>query len=180
MNKILIFAAGTIVGAIASWVYAKAKYEKIANDEINSVKEMYYMTKHGKSNTDQMKDIDRVNAEIKEAAKNLYRNYTDKYNRESENEEEKIEVDARKPYVISPEEFEDGEFATETITLYADGVLTDSWDEPMDIEMNVGKESLKHFGEYENDTVYVRNEEQEIDYEICRDERKYSDVHPEE
>ena len=40
----------------------------------------------------------------------------------------------------------------------------------------VGVDSLTHFGEYEEDSVFVRNDLLQTDYEILRDPRKYSDV----
>ena len=39
--KFVIFAAGAIIGSAVTWKYAKDKYEKIADEEIASVKEMY-------------------------------------------------------------------------------------------------------------------------------------------
>ena len=38
----------------------------------------------------------------------------------------------------------------------------------------VGMESLTHFGEYEDDSVFVRNDRLKCDYEILMDERTYS------
>jgi hypothetical protein len=40
----------------------------------------------------------------------------------------------------------------------------------------VGFESLNRFGEYEDDSVFVRNDRLKCDYEILLDRRKYSDV----
>lgn len=45
------------------------------------------------------------------------------------------------------------------------------------VEEWVGKGSLDTFGEYEDDSVFVRNEELKMDIEILRDVRNYSDVH---
>ena len=46
MNKTLtnlaIFVAGAAVGSIATWAIVKKKYEQIANEEIKSVKEVFY------------------------------------------------------------------------------------------------------------------------------------------
>ena len=83
-----------------------------------------------------------------------------------------------KPYVISPEEF--GEFEDyERISLsyYADQILADEDDEKVeDVDNVVGLESLAHFGEYEDDSVFVRNDRLKCDYEILLDQRTYSDV----
>lgn len=45
-----------------------------------------------------------------------------------------------------------------------------------DVEDSVGFESLSHFGEYEDDSVYVKNDARKCYYEILLDERNYSDV----
>ena len=85
---------------------------------------------------------------------------------------------SEKPYVISPDEF--GEFEDyEKISLiyYNDGVLTDENNEIVDdINEIVGEDSLKHFGEYEEDSVFVRNDKLKCDYEILYDLRKYKNV----
>ena len=82
------------------------------------------------------------------------------------------------PYVISFEDFEDGDYEKETLTYFADGVLTDWYKEIIDnIEEVVGLDALTNFDEYaDGDTVYVRNDYQYTDYEIQRDYRNYSEV----
>ena len=40
----------------------------------------------------------------------------------------------------------------------------------------VGLDSLTHFGEYEDDSVFVRNDVMKCDYEILLDHRNYKDV----
>ena len=88
-----------------------------------------------------------------------------------------VERVSGKPYVIRPEEFGEEDYETVSLTYYEDGVLTDEYDEPVeDIDDTVGADFFTHFGEYEDDSVFVRNDEQEIDYEILKDTRKYSDV----
>lgn len=76
------------------------------------------------------------------------------------------------PYVISPRDFDETDYATETLDYYeGDGVLVDAYGDVVeDVESMVGKDFAKHFGENEEDvdTVYVRNDEEEMDYEICR------------
>ena len=56
-------------------------------------------------------------------------------------------------------------------------MLTDENDEIIeDVEETVGFESLNHFGEYEDDSVFVRNDARKCDYEILLDQRTYSEV----
>ena len=84
------------------------------------------------------------------------------------------------PYVITPEQFSELDYegyATETLTLYADGVLTDYLDNVIEnVDDVVGEDSLNHFGEYEEDTVFVRNDHLMTGYEIQRDNRTYAEV----
>lgn len=86
--------------------------------------------------------------------------------------------DVYEPFIIRPEEY--GELhAYETLSLnyYADGVLTDELDNPIeDVESLVPADFADHFGEYEDNAVHVRNDNLECDYEILRDLRKFTDV----
>ena len=85
-----------------------------------------------------------------------------------------------KPYVISPEEYgeRDG-YDLYSYTYYADKVLADEYNEPIeDVDSIIGLESLKHFGEYGDDSVYVRNDELKADYEILLDDEKYEVLFP--
>lgn len=84
------------------------------------------------------------------------------------------EVEA--PYVISPDEFGEIEGYTQiSLTYFDDGILSDEngviIDEPEDI---VG-DALNHFGEYEEDSVFVRSDPKRCDYEILRDLRSYAE-----
>lgn len=40
----------------------------------------------------------------------------------------------------------------------------------------LGGDSLEHFGEYEDDSVYVRNDAKKCDYEILLDQRNYQEI----
>ena len=72
-------------------------------------------------------------------------------------------------------------YETESLTYYSDGVLTDEYDNPIeDIERLVGSDALTHFGEYEDDSVFVRNDDLKTDFEILKDYAKYYDKYPEE
>ena len=82
------------------------------------------------------------------------------------------------PYVIEPTEFgEFSEYEQIELTYYKDGVIcendTDMID-PYDILGDIDVE--EHFGEYENDRVFVRDDKRQVDYEILRDERTFMEV----
>jgi hypothetical protein len=89
-----------------------------------------------------------------------------------------VKGEVKKPVVISPTEFGDiDDYEIITLFYYADGVLTDELDEPLeDIEGSVGLESLTTFGDYEEDAVHVRNDRLRVYYEILRELRNYNDT----
>lgn len=182
LSNILIFTAGAAIGSVVTWKLLKTKYEQIADEEIESVKEVYANklaeVKAEEESTepdDSIVSIDNVKPDILEYAKK-YGVIVD------EHEYMTVEggvMEMDKPFVIEPEEFGECDYETVSLTYYADGVLTDDMDNPIeDVEGMVTRESLTHFGEFEEDSVFVRNHNYKTDYEILLDTRNFSDVKP--
>ena len=174
----LAFIAGAGIGSVCTWQLLKRKYELIAQEESvekagkSFVKGFRDGLKVAEDRTP--KDVDDM--DFKKYASIIQKEgYTD-YSKTVE--EKKGEAFVEKPYVISPEEFgEFEEYEKISLTYYADEVLADENDEEVDdVEEIVGKGSLNHFGEYEDDSVFVRNDRLKCDYEILLDQRNYSDV----
>ena len=179
------FAVGAAVGSAVTWKLVKTKYERIAQEEIDSVKETF----SDKQSEPVMGDTeDGITEEpivgqidIREYAEKLHdMNYVDYSNssRPDVMANKKAER-ANVPYVISPDEFAElKEYETVSLTYYKeDKVLTYENDEIVeDVDALVGRESLNHFGEYEDDSVFVRDDELKRDYEILLDQRKFTDV----
>ncbi|GHV47413.1 hypothetical protein FACS189499_04900 [Clostridia bacterium] len=176
-TSFLMFVVGAAVGSIATWQLIKKKYEQIAQDEIDSVKEAFSKREpavaevtdniDARTKAEQAKekpDVAEYTAKLREYG------YTAYLNTNTRNQ--------KKPYVIPPEEFGEIEgYEKIGISYYADQVLADENDELIeDVENVVGFESLSHFGEFEDDSVFVRNNRLKCDYEILLDQRKYSDV----
>jgi hypothetical protein len=174
----LMFAIGAAIGSVTTWQHVKKKYEQIAQEEIDSVKEVFSKKE---SNTDadirtkaeQVKEKPDVVKYAERLDKHGYVNYSGGII-----DDEKGERMLNKPYVISPEEFGELDWYDKIgLSYYADQILADENDELVeDVEGVVGFESLSHFGEYEDDSVFVRNDRLKCDYEILLDQRKYSDV----
>lgn len=162
------FIGGAIIGSLATWSFVKKKYEKIAQDEIDSVKKVF--SKRDSESSEAEENDDKYASILHEEG---YVNYSDISDKNGEEVEE-----VEKPYVISPEEFgEIEEYEKISLTYYSDGVLADENDEVVDdVDGVIGEESLTHFGEYEDDSVFVRNDSLRSDYEILMDHRKFSDV----
>lgn len=189
MNKtinFMMFVVGAAVGSIVTWRYIDKKYEQIAQEEIDSVKEVFAKREHDStenndvvrkkaSNAKEKPNIVEYAAKLREQGYTNYADIEPETNEEGVNEES---MDIDMPYVIPPEEFgEFDDYERIGLTYYADQVLTDEDDELVeDIEDTVGFDSLSHFGEYEDDSVFVRNDRLKCDYEILLDQRNYSDV----
>ena len=99
------------------------------------------------------------------------------YESNSEKEENKEDEDMYVPEVIAPEESWEQDYPTITHTYYeGDGILTDDHDKIItNADELVGHDFAQHFGEYEEDSVYVRNSKLKVHYEILRDYGAYSD-----
>lgn len=182
ITGLVIFAAGAGIGSVVTWYLVKDKYEKLAQEEIDSVKEVFYERRGEKVEkaVEKIEDA-RTNNEglsVREYAAKLSENgYTDYTDIPDEKEVEPT-MGVEKPYVIPPEEFgELDDYGRISLTFYADHILADDNDNVLeDVEEVIGSESLNHFGEYEDDSVFVRNDKLKLDYEILLDVRKYSDV----
>lgn len=168
LSNLFILAAGVAIGSAVTWRVLKVKYDQLIDEEIKSVKEYY--AKHFTKGEDEADFSDET--ESHETVDQILEDndYT-YYNNE------KGVSKMRKPIVIPPEEFGETDYETISLTYYADGVLADDMDEPVDnVDDIVGKDSLTRFGEYEDDSVFVRNDRLKCDYEILADSRNYKDV----
>ena len=62
-----------------------------------------------------------------------------------------------------------------SLTYFADGILADECGEIVDDVEEIIGDGLDHFGEYEDDSVFVRSDAKRCDYEILKDLRDFSD-----
>lgn len=196
--KLLSFTVGVAIGSAVTLKFVKDKYEKYAQEEIDSVKEEYakltrsLKEKLTEDNADVEEDDeyypddDEREFTQKEIDTIEYYKLTTKYKHSEINtDEEGGNGDAddevpyiNGPYVITADEFNSSPpgYNVQPLDYFADGVLADSWGVPLDIEETIGEDSLECFGEDFNDILYVRNERNEIDYEVTRDPRTYEEV----
>ena len=167
----VVFIAGVSLGAAVSWKLLDEKYKKIANEEIESVKEVYRKRFESKAIEVPAVEVEQIEPKDEPVKKE----YSDLVKKLGYSDEEVTKEVKKKPYVIPPEDFgELDDYDTVSLTYYADGVLTDDQDEPIeDVEKLVGKDFATHYGEYEDDAVYIRNDELQTDYEILKDVRNY-------
>lgn len=177
IKNVLIFIAGAAVGVTASWQFMKNKYSRIADEEIASVKETYkshYATPETTNEEPEPAEEEAIefSEEEKEEYVNLAKNYGN-----IEKGDENMNKSSVTPYVIKPEEFGTNEqYDAVSLTYYADKVLVDEDDHVIqDVDFMVGDDFADHFGEYEDDSVFIRNDMIKTDFEILLDEANFYD-----
>ena len=189
LSSVIIFCGGVFIGGFLTWDFFKTKYEKIANEEIASVKETF---EHRESRPDKNYKVEealKVNDEyinvspgvaeriIQIIDSNGYRNYS---NTEIETDKKggTADMELKQPYVITPEQYEDNvDYTKVSLTWYNDEVLEDDWGNVLDPDDVIGSDALKTFGQYEKDSVFVRDDEEQIDYEVLLDTRSYKETY---
>ena len=202
MHQALYFAFGVAVGAGASWYFWKEYHRKRADEEIQSVKEAFASKKAEEVKSEKKEvqmtvdlEADSVAYEKERQSKlqdyramvreSGYRSRTSPKDLLEDDPNEPPPGDnVTKPYVIRPEEFDTlDNYDAVCYTYYADGVLVDEDEDPLEIPeiaTAIGLDFASHFGDYDADSVHIRNDLRHIDYEIVRDLRKYGDFHESE
>lgn len=204
--NVLMFTAGAAIGSVVTWKVVKTRYERIAQEEIESVKEAFaeYFVNNDDASVEEVSEDDedrpssssrQINWEdyedldeddsaeedeyqADEADREEYARITSYYTNEEGGAEDMDKHIGRAPYVIDPDEFASlDNWKTVSLTYYADDVLED---EKYRIINNrdelIGPKALTTFGEYEEDSVFVRNERLKTDYEILKDYRTYDEA----
>lgn len=174
----IIFFSGVFIGGLAACDFFRTKYKKIADEEIASVKETF---EHREPRPDK-------NYKVEEALKgndsyvNIidssgYRNYSNTAI-ETDKKGGTADMELKQPYVITPEQYEDNvDYTKVSLTWYSDEVLEDDWGIVLDPDDVIGSDALKTFGQYEKDSVFVRDDDEQIDYEVLLDTRSYKETY---
>lgn len=180
IKNFLVFSLGAAAGAVVTWKLLKTTYERIAQEEINSVYEEFSMTNKNDADTSSDEDVEAENVDKSDTEKHdeLVRSegYLSSLNEKNEEKGGSEPMRDDMPRVISPDEFEQhDDYDVICLTLYADGVLADLLDDPVEeVEKNIGTDYADAFGD--SDTVYVQNDRLRVYYEISRDTMSYEEV----
>lgn len=191
MNKLyvfLAFVAGGVCGVLGTKTYFEDLYRRQYEEDLESVKKVWTYKKPAeedvKEDDEPVLDKEPRENEMYQYAKILqkkgYTNYSDTPVDTSEMTAPEVYTppeNYKDPYPIPPDIL--GSDGYDQITLFytEDKVLLNEDDTKVDnIEDVVGLDSLNHFGEYEEDVLYVRNERLRTDYEVLMDPRTYSQV----
>jgi hypothetical protein len=191
LSKFLIFAAGAGIGSAVTWKIVKTKYEQIAQEEIDSVKDYYRKKNEETESADESEsatvfDLGKAMTEgFVDGMKNVpekvssvdVASYNSIIQEEGYSEDGEEEADTNGPYIIDADEFGDSyEYDTDRLVYYAnDGVLTTESDDVIDdVNHIVGVDNLNKFDD--EDVIFVRNDLTKCDYEITREHRFFTAV----
>ena len=178
----LIFTAGAVLGAVSSVAMVKEKYESLAQIEIETIRR-YYKEKMKKEEKNELQEepIQAGESKLEQEYEDISNNYKGDIVGEKpfvQKEVDEVIDPYDTPYIISVEEFgEEIEYDTMTLTYFEDKVLVDDVDDVIeDVDTVVGLENLKIFEEFPGcTTIYVRNDIWKTDFEIIKDDWKWSD-----
>lgn len=159
-SGVIFFVSGFVCGFVLARHYISKRWEGQISSELNAVRERLKKDREEDRSSDISVDLSAYEDMVQE-----HRYYGGV-------------KDSEHPYLITPEEFgENEEYETIELNYYADGVLADDNDDVIDdISETIGDEALNHFGDHEDDAVFVRNETRKVDFEIVLDKRTYSEV----
>lgn len=178
LSSVIIFCGGVFIGGFLTLDFFKTKYEKIADEEIASVKETF---EHREPRPDKNYKVEEAlkgnDAYINIIDSNSYRNYSNTAI-ETDKKGGTADMELKQPYVITPEQYEDNvDYTKVSLTWYNDEVLEDDWGNVLDPDDVIGSDALKTFGQYEKDSVFVRDDDEQIDYEVLLDTRSYKETY---
>lgn len=208
ITNVFMFAAGAAIGSAVTWKILKTKYDRLIQEEIDSVKEAFsdrfesITDPSSESAEDEDEDEEEEESEAEaeepsrpyrkmtwselenvldddddftESEKNKYEELASNYTSEKGGAEDVI---FKPPYVISPYDFgELDDYNQIELTYYLDGILEDDeYHIITDADELIGPDALNTFGEYEDDSVFVRNERLRTDFQILKDYRTYDEA----
>ena len=172
------FVGGVAIGAYSAWELLKETYEERIRVEVESVKKAFEnraIAQNAPANEEPPKTANEIRNQ------NDLISYANIIKEKTYAAPPVPDISKRDgPYVISPDEYgELYDYRKVTIIYFADGALSDNEYDILtntEVEESFGYECLDHFGEFEEDTVYVRNDAKRCDYEIQKDLRNYSEL----
>lgn len=197
MNKVLYFVLGLGVGAAGSYFYLRTKFDQIAQDEINSVKEAYAdkldeirAGLEPEPECDEEDEKGEKPVKLKHQKPDLmefskmvkkegYRDYSTKTEKPDDPAHQPFNPD---PYEITEEEYEELSDIYDKVSLifYSDKVLAyesdDNVFEYTDERLTPDFDDHFQEGSDKEEVVYIRNDIEKVDYAIYKDNRTYKEV----
>lgn len=188
MKNALYFVGGLATGAIAAWMLTKKYYADIAQEEIDEQRRWFKTKCENCPGNPKLKDAAKSESpkpkedpiveerKLREQSRDLANAVgiieREGYTQYGKATRERIMNGApsKYPYVISPEEYgEYDDYTQVELHYYADGVLTDDMDVPVESPNEfLCEDWASRFGEYRDDVLHIRNDVRRCDYEILK------------
>lgn len=201
---IFAFVAGGAIGASATYFGLRTKTEYEINkrvedaktafreredlmlENINTMRKLAKLEEIGKEEAPPVETTNDISKEVKEEFIEKTANYSSCYvsSKPTEEKEEEVEmayinspeVENEVPFVISPDDLGELDYEIETLYYFIDGTVTDDNYEPLDnYEILIGEDFVDHYGEYEDDCVYIRNDQMRKYYEVLKKDYTYDE-----
>lgn len=188
MKSLLMFIGGIVVGAGATYIYQKNRYEEMIQEEIDDLREhMKGSQGTGPVEKEDETESSDIEAEVTveecdymEEENRRQAEYEDLLEKNNYTDKDNIAGKFKKPFVVTPQEFASlTGFDTDTFHYYNNDVMTNDnnelleFDEVVDL-LGLTPDDIKdQFGKYQDDTVFIRNMRLKCDYEILRENEDY-------
>lgn len=187
--RVAIFSVGVGVGIAASMTYFDKKYQKLADEEIESCRQAFSKPKIVLVKDEKVEEAKILEGEtaVSSVMPNVYSSsvqletkaYSDYYAPKKVEEAETLSPKEDEPFDISVDEYEeDTEFMKVTLNLYlTDGALVyEETEELADEGSTVGQENLDDFSRTSFSSAYFRNPKNNIDYEVIKVDGSYREL----
>ena len=187
-KQVGIFLAGAAVGAGSCFIFVKKHYEKVAQEEIDSVKEYYHQSKQYSEKKEEIDIQEPKPMEYTSPSKDETVDYSEyaarkigeqlrEHIEKGRNDEHMVKHEHptdedTMPYIIDDKTVGNvGFYARATLIYYMgnDMLVDEESDEPIDdIQGTIGKDNLEILKAIPETTIYVRNVGYGIDYEVIK------------
>ena len=177
----IMFVAGAAIGSVVTWKVLDKYYEKREQEAVDSVKEVFSKKKdsgivnginiYNPDNPYVEPLTENIEDPLPTSQKPSLAHYAELLRNEGyeiEPNKHADDDDGDEPILISGQEFGQKEgYELESLYYWADGVVTDLMEEPIDDpEGLLGRGFAKALMNSEDTSVYVRNHDMETDYEV--------------
>lgn len=178
--KSLYFIAGMAFGAFLMHRHMKNKKVNeepifLEEDEVKETKKeekpkvTYNRNTYSKPSFTEVEEVENINHSIPHTVVDALNRYYGYNETQSENNPN---ID----YISADEFAAEDEWDVIGLTYYKDGILADDDNSIIEDPVELVGDFEPHFGEFEEDVVYVKNNQTHCYYEILKDSRKYEEI----
>lgn len=193
LDRLIWFGIGAVLGGAVTYVAVRDKFTTMMDEEIEEVRKYYKSKMESLVEPKQgVAEEVKVEVEIEREYKEIITDYSP-----TNYVDDECDIDEEEGYVTiiesrdltngvefnevsKIEHYQVGDqplYDTETLIFYADGVVTNEEDEVIkNVEELVGQEALTWLKESEDQSIFVRNDPMRTDYELIKDDWKFSDL----